>query len=30
LAGRTLLYPNVGSVEEAIRQAAELVHGAKR
>lgn len=30
LAGRTLLYPNVGSVEEAIRQAAELVHGVNR
>jgi len=30
LAGRTLLYPNVGSVEEAIRQAAELVHGVDR
>jgi DhnA family fructose-bisphosphate aldolase class Ia len=30
LAGRTLLYPNVGSVEEAVRQAAELVHGVNR
>ncbi len=30
LAGRTLLYPNVGSVEDAVRQAAELVHGVTR
>lgn len=30
LAGRTLLYPNVGSVEDAVRQAAELVHGVNR
>lgn len=27
LAGRTLLYPTLGSVEEAVRQAAKLVHG---
>ena len=30
LAGRTLLYPNVSSVEDAVRQAAELVHGVTR
>lgn len=30
LAGRTLLYPNMGSVENAVRQAAELVHGVDR
>lgn len=27
VAGRTLLYPNTGSVEDAILQAAHLVHG---
>lgn len=30
LAGRTLLYPNSGSVQEAVGQAADLVHGATR
>lgn len=30
LAGRALLYPSLGTVEEAVRRAAELVHGAKR
>ncbi len=30
LAGRTLLYPNVGSVEDAVSRAAELVHGLSR
>lgn len=30
VAGRALLYPNAGSVEAAVRQAADLVHGATR
>lgn len=30
VAGRALLYPNAGSVEDAVRQAADLVHGATR
>jgi DhnA family fructose-bisphosphate aldolase class Ia len=30
LAGRLLLYPHVGSVEEAVRKAAHLVHGVNR
>lgn len=30
VAGRALLYPNAGSVEEAVRQATDIVHGVTR